>query len=259
MPGVKNGEGCLYDRVNDKGYLSGGDASTAAAGLVGPPAGVPANPKYELEYLGSEGNSYIDTGILGNPGLRVEAEIMWTDNAPADDQHIIGSFDKINNGATSWRCYPISMFSSLNATFYFGEVINNNWFKYTIGKKYRVVSDFGASTQSLTVDSLDGSPAFSRSSSSSYSAIADGKTLHLFALGHATKGVSCQTKARVYSMKIFQNGSLVRHYVPVIADNGGPYLYDKVTRTFNQGATSGFWDVGQVGDRIPQGTVIFVR
>lgn len=49
------------------------------------------------------------------------------------------------------------------------------------------------------------------------------------------------------------------HYVPVIADNGGPYLFDKVTRTFHQGATSGLWDVGEVGERIPQGMSIVIR
>ena len=262
VPGVKNGEGCLYDRANDKCYLSGGDAIKSAAGLVGPPADVPTKPKYELEYLGSEGNSYIDTGILGNPGLRVEAEIMWTDTNPTVDQHILSSFDKINNGNTSWRCYPISMSKARYSLFYFGEnVAGVGWFTYTLGKKYRVVSDFGASTQTLTVDKLDGSTVFSRSSTGTYSAIASGQTLYLFAMGNSTvdDGVKYMTKARIYSMKIYQGGSLVRNYVPVIADNGGPYLYDKVTKTFHQGATSGLWDIGKVGERFPQGMMIFVK
>ena len=47
--------------------------------------------------------------------------------------------------------------------------------------------------------------------------------------------------------------------VPVIADNGGPYLYDKVTRTFLQGATSGLWDVGEKGERYAQGLSIILR
>jgi hypothetical protein len=259
VPGIKNGEGCLYDRVNGDFYFSNDGGITSAAGLVGQPAGTPNYPKFRLSYLGSEGNSYIDTGILGNPGFKVDAEIMWTDEAPADDQHILGSFDKVDNGNTSWRCYPISMLKYQTALFDFGTKIYNNWFTYTIGQKYRVVTDLGASAQSLTIDSLDGSPVFSHSTADSYSAIVSGQTLYLFALGHATKGVSCQTKARVYSMKIYQNGVLVRNYVPVIADNGGPYLYDKVTQTFLQGATSGLWDVGEVGKPISQGTMIIFR
>ena len=259
VPGVRNGEGCLYDRVSGKCHFSFDGAITSAAGLVGPPAGTPTQPKYKLSYLGSEGNSYIDTGILGNPGLKVEAEIMWTDPAPADDQHILGSFDKIDNGNTSWRCYPISMWLYRTSVFAFGTKTYNDWFVYTIGQKYRVVTDFGASAQSLTVDRLDGSAVFSRSTADSYSAIASGQTLYLFALGHGTKGVSCQTKSRVYSLKIYQNGTLVRDYVPVIADNGGPYLYDRATKTFHQGATSGFWDVGEVGDEFSPAFTIVIR
>ena len=109
------------------------DAAAAAA------AGVDLN----VAYCESTGAQYIDTGILGNPGLRVEAEVMWTETAPDGDRHILGSFDKINNGQTSWRCYPISMFKSRDSTFCFDEVTQNLWYKYTMGKKYRIVSDFG--------------------------------------------------------------------------------------------------------------------
>ena len=259
VPGIREGEGCLYDRVNDKCHFSFDGAITSAAGLVGPPAGTPTQPKFKLSFLGSEGNSYIDTGILGNPGLRVEAEIMWTDPNPAEDQHILGSFDKIDNGNTSWRCYPISMLQYRTSLFNFGTKTYNNWFTYTIDQKYRVVTDFGASAQSLTVDRLDGSAVFSRSTTDSYSAVNSGQTLYLFALGHSSKGVSCKTKARVYSMRIYQNGTLVRNYVPVIADNGGPYLFDKVTQSFHQGATSGLWDVGEMGDEFSPPFILVIR
>ncbi len=223
-------------------------------------AAIAAGVDLDIAYCESTGEQYIDTGILGNPGLRVEAEIMWTDPSPADDQHILGSFDKPNN--VSRRCYPISMFTSRMAAFCFDASFSyTSWFQYTIGRKYRVVSDLGASAQSLTVDSLDGTPVSHHSSTDSYSAVASGKTLYLFALGHGTRegGVACMTKARVYSMKIYQNGTLVRNYVPVIADNGGPYLFDKVTQSFHQGATSGFWDVGEVGDKFSPAFILVIR
>ena len=85
--------------------------------------------------------------------------------------------------------------------------------------------------------------------------------LYLFTLGinNQTYVNSYRSSARIYSLKIWQNGALVRNYVPVIADNGGPYLYDKVTRTFLQGATSGLWDVGEKGERYAQGLSIILR
>lgn len=60
-------------------------------------------------------------------------------------------------------------------------------------------------------------------------------------------------------MKIWADGALGRHYVPVIADNGDSYLYDKVTRTFHQGEEAGLWDLGEVGPRINMGMGIVIR
>lgn len=106
-----------------------------------------------------------------------------------------------------------------------------------------------------------GAQLYSRTENKSYASITSGQTLYMFALGHSSQaeGMKCKTKGRVYSLKIYENGSLVRSYIPVIADNGGPYLYDKVTQTFHQGVTSGLWDVGEIEGRISLGTSIILR
>ena len=261
VPAVKDGEGCLYDRVNGKCHLSFDGAITSAAGLVGPPAGTPTQPKYKLSYLGSEGNSYIDTGILGNPGLRVEAEIAWTDTTYADDHHILASFDNSSYGSgVSRRCYAISAgYNSNNGLkVLLGVGSINKVFdaSYVADRKYRVETEFSSGGQTLTID---GTSDFTNNSS--FSQVETGKTLYMFATGHSSQaaGMKHPTKARVYSLKIYQNGTLVRDYVPVIADNGGPYLYDRATGTFCQGATSGFWDVGEVGDEFSTAFTIVIR
>ena len=81
----------------------------------------------------------------------------------------------------------------------------------------------------------------------------------MFALGHSSNGAAAYTKARVYSLKIWQNGALVHDYMPVIADNGGPYFYDKATRAFVQGTNAGLWDVGEIEGRVSLGTSIIFR
>ena len=85
--------------------------------------------------------------------------------------------------------------------------------------------------------------------------------MYLFAshYGYGSASATLFASARVRTLKIWQDGALVRHYVPVIADNGGPYLYDKVTRTFHQGEEAGLWDVGEVGPRINMGANIIIR
>ena len=261
VPGVKDGEGCLYDRVSSKCFLSGNGAITSAAGLVGPPAGTPTQPKYKLSYLGSEGNSYIDTGILGNPGLRVEAEVAWTDTTTTDDHHILASFDNLSYGSgVSRRCYAISAtYNDENLRALLGVGNSNKYFgetSYVADRKYRIETEFSGTGQTLTINGT-----YNFTFDNAFPQVETGKTLYMFATGHSSQasGMKYPTKARVYWLKIFQNGALVRDYVPVIADNGGPYLYDKATKTFHQGATSGFWDVGEVGERLAQEFTIIIR
>ena len=67
------------------------------------------------------------------------------------------------------------------------------------------------------------------------------------------------TKARVYSLKIWQNGALVHDYIPVLADDGNPYFYDKARKEFVQGTNAGLWDVGEVTGRVPLGFSISIR
>lgn len=257
VPGVRDGGGCLYDRVGDTCYFTGGGTIKTADGRVGPPAGTPNYPRYALSYLGSEGNSYFDTGILGNPGLTVIGDVAWTDTNPPDDQHILGSFDNSSYGSgVSRRCYAISSLKTRQAYFAIGANPFYPSFTYTLGRKYRVETNFGSESSTLKIDD---SPI--KTATAAFSKENSGKTLYMFALGHSSQaeGMKCKTKGRVYSLQIYENGSLVRNYIPVIADNGGPYFYDKVTRTFHQGVTSGLWDVGEVTGRISLGTNIIFR
>jgi hypothetical protein len=117
-----------------------------------------------------------------------------------------------------------------------------------------VETSLGATAQSLKVDGVS-----KFTGSASFSEVSYGQTLYLFALGHSSNGAAAKTKARVYSLKIYQNGTLLHDYMPVIADNGGPYFYDKATRTFCQGDQGGFWDVGEIEGRVSLGTSIIFR
>ena len=60
-------------------------------------------------------------------------------------------------------------------------------------------------------------------------------------------------------MKSWQNGALVHDYIPVLADDGYPYFYDKARKEFVQGKNAGLWDVGEVTGRVPLGFSISIR
>ena len=156
-------------------------AATAAAGI-----------DLSAAYCESTGQQYIDTGILGNPGLRVEAEIMWTDPSPTNDQHVIGSYDK--NGPI--RCYPISAAQGLASLNSFSTYTLGPWYTYAKGIRYRVVTDLGASEQTFRVCDMTGANLHSRTVNMNYASIASGQTLYLFALGHngRANGVAAWTR-----------------------------------------------------------------
>ena len=67
-------------------------------------------------------------------------------------------------------------------------------------------------------------------------------------------------KVRIYGLKIWQDGELVRDYVPVIADNGAPCLWDKVSKTLFASETDiAFWDSGAIGDPFVRPTLVLVK
>ena len=83
--------------------------------------------------------------------------------------------------------------------------------------------------------------------------------MYLFAL-HNGNSVGAWAKVRIYYLRIWQDGALVRDYVPVIADNGAPYLWDKVSRTlFGSATDTPFWDSGERGGQFLQSTMILVK
>ena len=121
---------------------------------------------------------------------------------------------------------------------------------------YSVTADFQANAQTV---GISGGGYTGQTVLQHNAAMANtGHSLYAFARNNAGTA-DLLSAARIYSLKIWKDGELVRHYVPVIADNGGPYLYDKKSGTFLQGATSGLWDVGEKGERIAQGLSIIVR
>ncbi|MBR2839657.1 MAG: hypothetical protein IKE55_12795 [Kiritimatiellae bacterium] len=69
-----------------KALLIIGAAVVASNCLADQAAATAAGVDLDVAYCESTGAQYIDTGILGNPGIKVEAEIMWTDEAPSEDE-----------------------------------------------------------------------------------------------------------------------------------------------------------------------------
>ena len=237
VPAVKNGEGVLYDRVD--GLCLYAWASLGPS-LIGPPLEAPTKPVRFCEYVGSTGKQYVDTGIVGRSDTKVEATVEWL--RVDEDATAIGS----RRGDT--RFYPIHCYNGLTYGY-------NGYYTvgtFVAGQKHVVESELFDGAQKITLDGVV-------KANGTQGAIDTNLSMYLFAL-HNGNTVGNYAKVRIYDLKIWQDGELVRDYVPVIADNGAPYLWDKVSKTLFASETDiAFWDGGAIGDRFEQATLILVK
>ena len=169
----------------------------------------------EVEYLQSTGTQWIDTGIIGAPDVIVEAIFAWGDGAFAADNTLIGS----NTGTN--RFIPITT----NATRRVQIGVGNSWafaassILYDKNTVYTARSEFVSGAIKFI---LDGTQVISTTRAIPNTNL----TMYIFASHERL--VNRKAHAKLFSMKIYQDGVLVRDYIPVRVGTVG-YLYDRVT------------------------------
>ena len=180
-----------------------------------------AAPESYLEYVATDGSAYVDTGVIGKAGTKVEAGMMWS--SISGDIAFVGAR---NN--TDGRYLPIHVYD------------NKWWFGYKNQKGgkgtpaantyYTVVSEVtSAGVYTLNVNG----ETFSEDYSSSVGNYSSELPLYLFALSRESNGVNNKAPAgtRCYYLKIWQDGVLVRDYKPCL-HNGLVALYDAQNDTY---------------------------
>ena len=207
-----DGTVCMFDKITQQFLYNSGTGNFTAKYY----------PNEELEYLSSDGNSYIDTGFVPNQNTRIDIVTMplSVDDASANTGFIpYGSATAYNNNA--FECYSQSSQYEFNfctsysfvGTAKIGELITISHDKNNV----TVISDGKLETLTLTNGNF----------TATY-------TLTLF--GTHRSSVLCG-KQRIYSCQIYDNDNLVRDYIPKTDANGTPCMYDKITDKYyyNQG------------------------
>ena len=180
-----------------------------------------AAPESYLEYVATDGSAYIDTGVIGKAGTKVEAGMMW--GSISGDIAFVGAR---NN--TDGRYLPIHVYD------------NKWWFGYKNQKggkgtpaanTYYTVTSEVTSAGVYTLNVND--DTFSEDYSSSVGNYSSDLPLYLFALSRESNGVNNKAPAgtRCYYLKIWQDGVLVRDYKPCYHD-GIVTLYDVQNDTY---------------------------
>lgn len=213
-----------------------------------------------LSYIQSDGNQYIDTGFKPNQNTKIVMDLQ--PNLPVFDEE---NFD-------TWWCIPFGAFTRGNNDDYssFDICIENarsewavNWssddpygdtgtgyevFSYTNNKRITISLE-------KTKVTLDGDTRNWTTAN-----IQSDITLYLFA-EHAFDAeyslpstTRYYTPMKLYSCQIYDNGTLVRDFVPCISSDNKVGLYDRVGRKFYSNVGSGTFTVGSLtGEEISSG------
>lgn len=166
-----------------------------------------------IDYIESSGTQYIDTGVVPNSKTKVETKMAWTS----------GGSSQING----WG-------SSGSAESFFWGVNSNEKFAVSVSSNYTSVETETSFDNKPHVFLLEnGAQAFDGELIGT-DTIGDtaeaGQTMYLFGLHgewQAT-GMTSACSARMYYCKIYDNGTLVRNFIPIKTEKGAVGLLDQV-------------------------------
>lgn len=210
----QNGEIGLYDLVNGMFY---GNAGTGA---------FTAGPEFsynEVEYIESTGTQYIDTGFKPNQDTRLDIESAAV-SSTSGTFYLYGSAESYNKNA--FECYDY-----------------NTQFEFNYDGQYDFVGTIAADEKNIishnkNIVSINNVIL----KTFNYSSFTTPYTLTLFAINRGTDIIAGACK--IYSCQIYDNGTLIRNYVPVIGTDGVAGLWDKVEKVFYGNAGTGAFIAG---------------
>ncbi len=243
-PCLKNGVAGLYDDVSKRIFYSLGTPLSAETRRT-----VKAKNVVFVEYIESDGTSTLDTGVPARSGIRAAGDMAWTAAGDYGDgklrvwnhetyrylentvapgvwyrQH--RTYLGAANLKSDTRFLMVHEFDSALAPVYGSDApaladgVESSAKTLYAGRKFSFDVTFAVGAQSVE---LDGTETFAGADTA---AVDTGDTLHLF----SQSGWRYRSAARCYGLKIWQDGALVRDFLPCRVDGKG-MLYDKVTET----------------------------
>ena len=186
--------------------------------------GSPIPARYTVvDYIESNGNQYIDTGLSTTVGFRFVGTILILYSSNYDYHMLCGSHEL----SSPYKRNFIGFHPSLYITIGIG-----NGDKIT-SKTFSTNQKVDNNTETL----INGSSSISNSYSS--------RNLFLFANNNISSGASQYFKGKMKESQIYINNELVADYVPVYDTVTQKYgMYDKVSQTFKGNLGSGDFSGG---------------
>lgn len=175
----------------------------------------------QVEYIQSSGTQYIDTGFKPTAKTKIVADVEFT-----------------QKGSGYYSGYYISP-----SWFSFGV---NSQFEFYMGNTYALGPTAHTNRVTITMDAANKTASVgSDSYAISYSSFTTASyTMPIFAMRRDASTIANHARMKLYSFKIYDNGTLIRDFVPCKNASGTIGLYDMANNKFYANAGTGTFTVG---------------
>lgn len=171
-----------------------------------------------LAYIQGTGTQYIDTGFAPNNNTRVVMDAAFSDT-PSGNVALFGARETYDSNNYALMCANGSLRSDYNTAY------DQTW---SVDATTRRVIDKNKETTTI-----DGT-------SQSYTNAAFQSPVNLVLFANNDNGtVKFISSAKIYSCQIYDNGTMVRDFVPCVSDAGAIGLFNLVNNQFYGNAGSG--------------------
>ena len=185
----------------------------------------------QLEYIQSTGTQYIDTGFKPNQNTRVVMEMEFP-IAPTSDRILCG----VRAGSWGDRMFTITYVNS------------KSWWQFTYGSSYSTTSVTASINTRFSVDQNKNVGTVNGVSSSA-TANTFTSSLNAFIFCQNNGGSASNFSSfRLFRFSMYDNGTLVRDFIPCQKPDGTLGLWDDVNSVFYGNAGTGTFTAGPVVD-----------
>lgn len=182
----------------------------------------------QLEYIESSGTQYINTGFVPSPDTRAVIDAQITAQTASAAAYMGERSGGGSTNKTAYELWSLSTGTKVSSDF-FGNRVSKTM--STIG--IRVLIDKNKASVTINGSTITNSAA------------AGTATLPIFLLASNDSGTAALgIAAKLYACQIYDNGTLVRDFVPCKNASGAVGLYDTVGAQFYANAGTGTFTAG---------------
>lgn len=198
-----------------------------------------------LEYIGSTGTQYIDTGYV----MSSNTEKIYADYEKTDVSNSVSIFGAEKNISGSNRSFTLIPYGTNTSTIYIGDNSSSLSLPSEANVRYRTTLE--ANGGNLKVSVLKVSDNTTTTNTTTYTVnngnlTAVTNSIILFG-NHTSSGYSQLSTVKIYSFKLWDNGVLKRNLVPVSRKSDNVLgMYDTVSNVFYTNAGTGTFTAGSV-------------